>query len=92
MELSIDWTEVVSNLARLLIAYVMVLPVGWNRERRGTAGLNTFPLVAVATCGYMLIGIQVPAREREQFQRFLDELGYVYRDETDNPAFRMFLA
>ena len=57
--LEIDWSSVVSNLLHLLIAYVLVLPVGWNRERGGTAGLRTFPMVAVATCGYMLIGIDV---------------------------------
>jgi len=25
------------------------------------------------------------------FQRFLDELGYRYQDETENPAYRLFL-
>ncbi|MDX1571324.1 MAG: MgtC/SapB family protein [Xanthomonadales bacterium] len=57
--LEINWTSVLSNLIHLVIAYALVLPVGWNRERDGTAGLRTFPMVAVATCGYMLIGIEV---------------------------------
>lgn len=40
------------------IAYLLALPVAYDRERstRG-AGLRTFPLVAVASCGYTLIGI-----------------------------------
>ena len=38
-----------------------------------------------------LVGLQVPKGERAAFQRFLDELGYRYRDETDNPAYRLFL-
>jgi len=58
MDFGLDWQGILSNLSRLVAAYVLVLPVGWNRERRGTAGLTTFPLVAVSTCGYMLIGIQ----------------------------------
>jgi threonine dehydratase len=39
----------------------------------------------------VLVGLQVPNGERARFQRFLDELGYRYRDETDNPAYRLFL-
>lgn len=36
----------------LLIAYMLALPIGWNRERaERSAGLRTFPLVALATCG-----------------------------------------
>jgi putative Mg2+ transporter-C (MgtC) family protein len=58
--LQISWDEVVWNLGRLLAAFILALPMGWDRESRGrTAGLRTFPLVSVATCGYMLIGIQV---------------------------------
>ena len=41
--------------------------------------------------GRVLVGIQVPAAERPQFQRYLHELNYPCRDETDNPAYRLFL-
>ncbi len=48
------------NLGRLLVAYLLALPIGWDRESNArTAGLRTFPLVSVATCGYMVLGIQV---------------------------------
>ncbi len=44
--------NVVPHLAALLIAYLLALPIGWNRERaERSAGLRTFPLVALATCG-----------------------------------------
>jgi len=39
----------------------------------------------------VLAGIQVPAAERAQLRRSLDELGYPYWDESDNPAYRSFL-
>uniref|UniRef100_Q07NY8 Protein MgtC n=1 Tax=Rhodopseudomonas palustris (strain BisA53) TaxID=316055 RepID=Q07NY8_RHOP5 len=40
------------HLAALSAAYVLALPIGWNREKaERSAGLRTFPLVAVATCG-----------------------------------------
>ncbi len=36
----------------LAVAYVLALPIGWNREKaERSAGLRTFPLVALATCG-----------------------------------------
>lgn len=42
------------HLIALAIAYVLALPIGWNREREErSAGLRTFPLVAVATCGFI---------------------------------------
>ncbi len=39
----------------------------------------------------VLVGLQVPKSERKAFKTFLDELGYAYKDETDNPAYRLFL-
>lgn len=49
------------NLTQLGLAYALALPVGWNREQKASrnAGLRTFPLVAIAACGYMLVGMQV---------------------------------
>lgn len=42
------------HLAALLLAYLLALPIGWNREREErSAGLRTFPLVAVASCGFI---------------------------------------
>ena len=47
------------SLLKILIAYALALPVGWERERdERSAGLRTFPLVAVACCGYILVGFQ----------------------------------
>lgn len=56
----LDWQQVVMHLYQLGIAFVLALPVAWNREQmaRG-AGLRTFPLVSIAACGYMLVGMQV---------------------------------
>jgi len=41
--------------------------------------------------GSILVGIQVPRPEMAQFRRFLSRLGYPHKDETRNPAYRMFL-
>ncbi len=42
--------------------------------------------------GRVLVGLQVPKSQRKQVQGFLDELGYLYREETDNPAYQFFLS
>ena len=41
--------------------------------------------------GRVLVGIQVPEADQIKFERFLDELGYHYIDESDNPAYRLYL-
>ena len=45
-----------------------------------------------ADYGRILVGIQVPASDKSDFQKFLDGLGYPYWDESDNPAYQLFLA
>lgn len=58
--LDIDWRVVVTSLAQLGSAYLLALPVAWDREHEArSAGIRTFPLVSMAACGYMLVGIQV---------------------------------
>ncbi|OHX17754.1 PLP-dependent threonine dehydratase [Chromobacterium amazonense] len=44
-----------------------------------------------ADYGRVLVGVQVPAGDAAAFQQFLDTLGYPYAEETDNPAYRLFL-
>lgn len=44
-----------------------------------------------ADYGRVLVGIQVPPEEKEDFQRFLDGLGYRYWSEASNPAYKLFL-
>ena len=39
----------------------------------------------------VLVGLQVPRSERPAFKAFLKALGYPYKEETDNPAYRLFL-
>jgi threonine dehydratase len=41
--------------------------------------------------GRVLAGVQVASADRARFVRHLATLGYRYWDETDNPAYRLFL-
>jgi threonine dehydratase len=44
-----------------------------------------------ADYGRIAVGIQVPPNEMKQWQAFLDTLGYHYWDESNNPAYKLFL-
>jgi putative Mg2+ transporter-C (MgtC) family protein len=46
--------NIIPHLVALLVAYVLALPIAWDRERNErSAGLRTFPLVAIAACGFI---------------------------------------
>jgi putative Mg2+ transporter-C (MgtC) family protein len=64
---NIDWHQVGRHLYRLVIAYVLTLPIGWDRESvHAGPGVRTFPLVAVGCCAYMLIGQSLFTGEEAQ--------------------------
>jgi threonine dehydratase len=44
-----------------------------------------------ADFGRVLVGMQVPPNEQNEFLAFLQNLGYPYWDETKNPAYKLFL-
>jgi putative Mg2+ transporter-C (MgtC) family protein len=44
---------------KMLLAYALGLPTGWERFKHDrSAGLRTFPLVALASCAYLLVAAQ----------------------------------
>lgn len=46
--------NIIPHLIALGIAYLLALPIGWDRETgERSAGLRTFPLVAIASCGFL---------------------------------------
>ena len=44
-----------------------------------------------ADYGRILVGLQVPQADDKAFAKFLDALGYPFVEETQNPAYRLFL-
>jgi putative Mg2+ transporter-C (MgtC) family protein len=45
-----------TQTTRLAISFLLGLPIGWDRElEEHTAGLRTFPLVSLGSCGLMLV-------------------------------------
>jgi len=41
--------------------------------------------------GRILVGLQVPQAEMDEFRQFLASLGYRYWDESGNPVYKLFL-
>lgn len=44
-----------------------------------------------ADFGRVLVGMQVPPKDKKDFEGFLKNLGYEYAEETANPAYKLFL-
>lgn len=77
MELLQSWNSqtAVAHLVSLGVAYLLALPIGWNREREErSAGLRTFPLVAMAACGFVMMAIEVIGADSEQQSRIMEGL------------------
>lgn len=65
--------EPLPHLVALIIAYLLALPIGWNREKEErSAGLRTFPLVAVASCGFIQAAESMAAGEAEAMARIVE--------------------
>lgn len=67
-------------LVDILVAYLLALPVGWERERHErSAGLRTFPLVAVAACGIAAVTAQAldGAAQSRVIQGFIGGIGFL---------------
>jgi len=55
--LDLDIQQMLWVCVHLVIAYLLAIPIAWDREKRTrAAGIRTFPLVAVAACGFILVG------------------------------------
>ena len=69
------WTEILNILLRIGAAFLLALPLGWERGLTArTAGLRTFPLVAVGACAYLLIGQHALGESAEAQARVLSGL------------------
>ncbi|MBU2032254.1 MAG: MgtC/SapB family protein [Alphaproteobacteria bacterium] len=70
-----DDFDVLPHLAAIGLAYVLAFPIGWNREKtERSAGLRTFPLVAVASCGFIQAAESLTAETPEAMARIVEGL------------------
>ena len=68
-----------------LMRFLSSMPSGWNISLFHYRNQG-------ADYGRILVGIQVPPADKAAFRKFLRGLAYPCQDETDNPAYRLFLA
>lgn len=70
-----DWRVTLSHMVALGIAYLLALPIGWNREKEErSAGLRTFPLVATAACGFVIIAVAVLGQDAPEQSKVMEGL------------------
>ena len=68
-----DKFQILPHLAALAGAYALALPIGWDRERQDrSAGLRTFPLVALASCGFVQAAEQYMANSPDGMARIIE--------------------
>ena len=70
-----DHFDIVPHLFALAVAYLLALPIGWNREsEERSAGIRTFPLVAIASCGLMQAAESLTRDSPEAMARIIEGL------------------
>ena len=68
-----DAAQAFQHFLALGIAFILALPIGWNREKaERTAGLRTFPLVALAACGFIQATESITADAPEALARITE--------------------
>ncbi|MEP7455751.1 MgtC/SapB family protein [Phyllobacterium sp. SB3] len=66
---------VVPHAIALIIAYVLAFPIGMEREaEERSAGVRTFPLVAMASCGFIQGAEQLVTDNPEALARIVEGL------------------
>jgi putative Mg2+ transporter-C (MgtC) family protein len=75
-----NWHEILHILEQIAIAFALTLLIGWDREKEAqSTGVRTFPIVGMASCGYLLIlGPQPdPAAQSRVLQGLITGIGFV---------------
>lgn len=74
------WQEAWQDLQQIGLTYVLTALIGWDREKEAhSAGLRTFPIVGMASCGYLLVLGSQPdvAAQSRVLQGLIAGIGFV---------------
>jgi putative Mg2+ transporter-C (MgtC) family protein len=73
--LNFDWKLALGDFFLVCLAFLLALPLGWERIRAWpNVGLRTFPIVAMASCGYILIMRSLPGVDAQAETRVVQGL------------------
>ena len=76
--LTFNWQFLWICFEKIAIAWLMVLPTGWWAEKQGhSVGIRTFPLVAMASCGFLLVLDNVNGDGSRVLQGLITGIGFV---------------
>ena len=75
-------TEVLQFVIKMIVAFLLALPIAWNRERHTRImGLRTFPLVALGSTAYVLVSLSIlrddPDAQARIIQGLITGIGFV---------------
>lgn len=74
------WYLILHDLRQLAITLVLTAAIGWDREREAhSTGVRTFPIVGMASCGYLLILGPQPdvAAQSRVLQGLITGIGFI---------------
>ena len=80
MQLPGIWQDVWNNFEHVAVAYLLTALIGWDREREAhSAGVRTFPIVGMASCGYLLLLGNQPdaAAQSRLLQGLITGIGFI---------------
>lgn len=76
--LSLNWHFLWLCFQKICVAWILVLPTGWWSEKQGNSvGIRTFPLVAMASCGFLMTLDNVNGDGSRLLQGLITGIGFV---------------
>lgn len=68
-----DKFQIGVHFVTLAAAFALAIPIGWDREKRArSAGLRTFPLVALASCGFVQASEQLMVNSPDGMSKVIE--------------------
>ena len=77
---AIDWYVIGKTFGQIGVTFVLTTSIGWQREQEEhNTGIRTFPIVGIASCGYLLILGQQPdvAAQSRVLQGLITGIGFI---------------
>jgi len=74
------WEQTWDILEKIGLSYLLTAAIGWDREREArSTGIRTFPIVGMATCGFLLILGNQPdaAAQSRVLQGLVTGIGFI---------------
>jgi putative Mg2+ transporter-C (MgtC) family protein len=69
----LDVPHELQGVVEIVSAYALALPIGWEREKNDrNVGIRTFPLIAVASCAFIVLAQRISPGDPGSWNRTLE--------------------